>query len=82
MRATIHLKKPITDFKLDVDENSLEANGYERVVHCVDCRYAETIVFHGEVGLTCNNNEGLFRDVPTDGYCYCGAKMENEDGKL
>lgn len=50
-------------------------------IECVECRYAETFVFHGEVGLTCYNNEGLFRDVPTDGYCYCGEKMENDDGR-
>lgn len=46
------------------------------VVHCAECRYAETFIVCGEPILTCDNNEGLFRDVPEDGYCYCGARME------
>ena len=50
----------------------------ESVVHCIDCQYAETYVYCGEVCLSCTNNKGLDRDVPNDGYCYCGAKMDLE----
>lgn len=43
------------------------------VVRRAECRFAETFIVCGEPILTCNNNEGLFRDVPRDGYCYCGG---------
>lgn len=46
------------------------------VVHCAECVFAKIYVICGENILTCDNNEGLFRDVPPDGYCYCGAKMD------
>lgn len=49
------------------------------VVRCIDCKYAETFIVKGEPKLTCNNNEGLYRDVPKDGFCYCGARMEVSD---
>ena len=48
------------------------------VVRCSECEYAQTIIYRGEPTLTCNNNEGLFRDVPYDGFCYCGARMDGE----
>lgn len=54
----------------------INAPTIDPVVHCAECRYAETFIVCGEPILTCDNNEGLFRDVPEDGYCYCGARME------
>lgn len=44
------------------------------LVRCKECKYSETIIYRGEPTLTCNNNEGLFRDVPCDGFCYVGDR--------
>ena len=37
-KATIKLKKPITEVELDIDENSIEAEGYVKVIRCKDCK--------------------------------------------
>ncbi len=48
------------------------------VVRCKDCRYAHQYKFRKTESwiIECNNNEGLYRDVPEDGYCYCGERRE------
>ena len=48
------------------------------VVHCADCKYAIVGYYCGERYWTCDNNEGLYRDVPDDGFCYCGAYWTEE----
>ena len=45
------------------------------VVRCIECKYASFSFHQGELYISCENNEGLFRDVPEDGYCYCGEKV-------
>lgn len=44
-------------------------------VRCIECKYASFSFHQGELYISCENNEGLFRDVPEDGYCYCGEKV-------
>lgn len=53
----------------------------ESIVHCNECYFAEKYVMHGESRLFCNNEDALYRDVPLCGYCYCGAKMDEEDNQ-
>ena len=38
-RMNLKLKIPVTDFDFDVDENSLESNGWSRIVRCGECKY-------------------------------------------
>lgn len=38
-RMNLKLKIPVTDFDFDVDENSLESNGWVRIVRCKDCKH-------------------------------------------
>ena len=45
------------------------------VVRCIECKYASFSFHQGELNISCENNNGLFRDVPEDGYCYCGEKV-------
>ena len=45
------------------------------VVRCIECKYASFSFHQGELYISCENNNGLFRDVPEDGYCYCGEKV-------
>ena len=45
------------------------------VVRCKDCKYASIYVCQGELYISCENNEGILSDVPSDGYCYCGEKV-------
>ena len=46
------------------------------VVRCSECKYASFSASQGETYISCGNAEGLFRDVPEDGYCYCGEKAD------
>ena len=39
------------------------------IVRCKDCRFSSTYVYCGELDWTCNNPEGLSRDVSEDSYC-------------
>ena len=65
--------------KTDIDNApTIEA---ESIVHCNECYFAEKYVMHGESRLFCNNEDALYRDVPLCGYCYCGAKMDEEDNQ-
>ena len=45
------------------------------VVRCIECKYASFSFHQGELYISCENNNWLFRDVPEDGYCYCGEKV-------
>lgn len=50
--------------------------GVGRLVRCEDCRYGYQFydVQNGvkDSWIECRNPDGLNRDVPEDGYCYCG----------
>lgn len=45
------------------------------VIRCIECKYASFSFHQGELYISCENTEGLLRDVPEDGYCYCGEKV-------
>ena len=44
------------------------------LVRCGECEFASIGYYCGERIYTCESDEGLFRDVPEDGYCYCGRR--------
>lgn len=49
------------------------------VVRCRDCRYSYLWIEIRKNGIPdtwveCRNPNGLNRDVPEDGYCYCGER--------
>lgn len=65
--------KGVRDAMKDVDKQpTVDA---VPVVRCIECKYASFSFHQGELYISCENNEGLFRDVPEDGYCYCGEKV-------
>lgn len=39
VRGTIKLSRPVYNIELDFDKDSLEANGYVRVIRCKDCKH-------------------------------------------
>lgn len=49
-------------------------------VRCEDCRYGYQFYYdHNGIivrWVECRNPDGLNRDVPNDGYCYCGERRE------
>lgn len=54
----------------------------EAVVRCKDCRYGYQF-YDVQNGITdswveCRNPDGLNRDAPEDGYCYCGERKDDE----
>ena len=58
MRGVIKLAKPIYEVSLDLDENSLEVNGYVRVVRCKDCAMWHT---------------AIKKEIASNGVCLCGG---------
>jgi hypothetical protein len=46
------------------------------ICYCKDCIYANRYVssYNGEEYLSCQNDLGLYRDVPEDGFCYQGSR--------
>ena len=58
MRGVIKLAKPINEVSLDLDENSLEVNGYVRVVMCKDCAMWHT---------------AIEKETASSGVCLCGG---------
>ena len=38
-RTILKLARPINEIEIDLDENTLEAEGYIKVVRCNDCKY-------------------------------------------
>ena len=54
----------------------------EAVVRCKDCRYGYHF-YDVQNGITdswveCRKPNGLNRDMPEDGYCYCGERETDE----
>ena len=52
------------------------------IVRCKDCRYGYHF-YDVQNGITdswveCRNPNGLNRDAPEDGYCYCGERKDDE----
>ncbi|MBO7070503.1 MAG: hypothetical protein J6W09_04340 [Bacteroidales bacterium] len=37
----LKLNRPVTEFDFDVDEHSLESNGWARIVRCGECKHHE-----------------------------------------
>ena len=73
-RATLKLKEPITRFDVDIDENSLEANGYVRVVRCKDCEHWERDVIFKD-GWCRGKRQG-------NPNFYCADGERREDGEI
>lgn len=48
------------------------------VVYCKDCKYAYYTMYCHEIEYSCENENGLNRDVPAYGYCYWGKRMDGE----
>ena len=69
-----HGDKPMPTIEDIIDEQSTT-----EVVQCEDCEYASTLVSCQESYLTCTNENGLYRDVPNDGYCYCGVRRNDNN---
>ena len=49
-----------------------------KVVRCIECKYASISEYRGELYISCENTEGLFGDVPEDGFCYLGEELGDE----
>lgn len=63
-RMNLKLKIPVTDFDFDVDENSLESNGWVRIVRCGECK-------HRKDSIQCPlYSEGM--ETADDWYCADG----------
>lgn len=51
------------------------------VVRCIEYKHdgisgvTSFSMYQRELYISYENNEGLFRDVPDDVYCYCGEKV-------
>lgn len=56
MRATINLKRPITEIEADFDENSIEANGYE-ILKWIPCK-KELPQSRTDVLVSCHDDSG------------------------
>ena len=73
-RVVLHLKKPITDFEVDVDINEvdIEVAGYVKVVRCKDCRYWSPAT---------EDSAGYCGDLMTaDENGFCSWAEEKRDG--
>ena len=87
MRGVIKLAKPIDELSLDLDENSLDVNGYVRVVRCKDCIHRPTgtganhdIEFPDD-RCPCQCEDYWYSWMPRDNwFCANGERKETEDG--
>ena len=48
------------------------------VVRCKDCFWSREIIAYGIKTLTCNNENGLFRDVVGSDFCTCAERRNDE----
>lgn len=75
---------PIYDDSSDYEEiffGYIRENA-EEIIRCKDCRYGYQF-YDVQNGITdswveCRNPNGLNRDVPENGYCYCGERKTDE----
>ena len=79
-RMNLKLKTPVTDFDFDVDENSLESNGWVRIVRCGECRYGITAHGISDGGVLCSKpyterGNAMHRD---DWFCADGERKVQE----
>lgn len=66
----------MAEWIVDIGDGNPHIKRMEELVRCGECKYASFSVYLGETDISCENTEGLFRNVPEDGYCYCGEKVE------
>ena len=76
-KAILKLKRPITEFEVDIEENSLEVIGYTPTVEPKHGYWV--YVGHGWAGEGIHKCSICGHQTPDDGnYCSnCGARMEN-----
>ena len=76
--AKLLLKRPINELYFDLDENSLEVVGYEKVVYCENCTYRMEHYNSDEgIILLCKYWDDSFVDFMD--YCSHGIKeVKNE----
>lgn len=70
-RAVFHMKRPITDFEVDINEVDIEAAGYVKVVRCKDCIYWSPAT---------EDSAGYCGDLMTadeNGFCSWGERWLN-----
>ena len=46
------------------------------IVRCENCQFSSTYIYCGELYWTCNNPEGLNRDVSENSYCSAVIKLK------
>lgn len=63
-RMKLKLNRPVTEFDFDVDEHSLESNGWVRIVRCRECRWGHLCRIGQHLGL--------------DGFCSKGEREVQE----
>ena len=70
-------------WRLEMEIEKLPAEPVQEVVLCKNCYYGsiKTLTINGEIvsWVECTNPDGLFRDVPLDGYCCASAKRQDVD---
>lgn len=75
---------PIYDDSSDYEEiffGYIRENAKE-IIRCKDCQYGYQF-YDVQNGITdswveCRNPDGLNRDAPENGYCYCGERRSGE----
>lgn len=82
-RMKLKLNRPVTEVVFDIDEQSLESNGWEPIVRCRECRYRITSPGISDGWVLCSKpyterGNAMHR---ADWFCADGAKMEVQDGK-
>ena len=77
-RAILNLKRPITKFEVDIEENDLEANGYVRARHG---HWIYKKRLHNSCWAICSECKKFITFFFKEGtkYCpHCGARMDKE----
>ena len=76
--AKFLLKRPITELYFDLNENSLEVEGYEKVIHCEHCGHRiEHYDSNGVFSLRCKFWDGYELDLKD--YCSHGITEEKNE---
>ena len=69
-KTILKLKRPISDIEVDMEEASLEAAGYVKVVRCEDCKHSVEHI----LGYGC----GLNYHLATNGKWFCADGERRE----